>query len=287
MDMTNPCVHSTTGSPSVYLNGLKDINGENLNDKFLEETNAHTLTIDLRVVRMRPTVLGKRINPTAVFNEIVGEDSVQRYYDLFLKVLEAVSEESNPNSDTALKIFAFGGVPHAKMKSLLKASGTKKLKIDPEFFEMHPESLISGRDLPKDLGGTTIEEIIAASTTVCSRAEAYARSDKALQERLKALGIENEVTMYKGVYEGRSKIFELISGYRSQQGKSNYAKSWAPFAAAMTEDKGEYFEGLSDLGLLGLPLNSPEWDKLSGEEIVNRIASKRSENGQASLVSWR
>ncbi|GMI22098.1 hypothetical protein TrRE_jg5668, partial [Triparma retinervis] len=174
MDTGNACVASTTGSPMAYLNGV-DSNGEDLKGRFLKETEAHTLTIDLRVVRMRPTVEGKRINPTAAFNEIIGVESVDAYYKLLLDVLEAVADQSDTNSP--LKIFAFGGVPHSKMKRLLNDREADKLTIDPELFEMHPEALIGGRGL-KNLGADTpIEDIVANSITVCSRKEAYLRSD--------------------------------------------------------------------------------------------------------------
>ena len=44
------------------------------------------------------------------------------------------------------------------------------------------------------------------------------------------------------------------------------------------------FEGLSDLGLLSLPINSPKWNDFSTEEILEKIASKRTETyGQ----TWR
>ena len=90
MDTMNACVKSITGSPLAYLNGLDS----DLATKFKKETEAHTLTIDLRVVRMSPTVGGKRINPTAAFKEIIGVESVDNYYELFLKVHEAVAEQS-------------------------------------------------------------------------------------------------------------------------------------------------------------------------------------------------
>jgi hypothetical protein len=272
----------------AYLNGV-DSNGVELKEKFLKETEAHTLTIDLRVVRMRPTVEGKRINPTAAFNEIIGVESVDAYYKLLLDVLEAVADQSDTNSP--LKIFAFGGVPHSKMKTLLNDRESDKLTIDPELFEMHPEALIGGRGL-KNLGADTpIEDIVANSITVCSRKEAYLRSDRALQERLKGLGIDIEVKMYEEVYDGSSAVLSKLSEYRSQQSRENYHKSWAPFAAAMSEDRGTYFEGLSDLGLLGRPINSPEWNDLSTQDILDKIALKRSENGQAgglaAVETWR
>ena len=192
MDTGNACVDSTKGSPLAYLAGYdNDHQDSELEEMFRKETEAHTLTIDLRVIRMEPVVEGKRINPTAVFNKIIGEDSVDDYYNKLVDVLEAVAEQVN--SVTPLQIFAFGGVPHAKMKSLLKDRVTNKLMMNADDYEMHPEALISGRGLRNLEDSASIEEIVAKSTTVCSREEAYLRSDRALQQRLKGLGINIKV----------------------------------------------------------------------------------------------
>jgi hypothetical protein len=52
-------------------------------------------------------------------------------------------------------------------------------------------------------------------------------------------------------------------------------------------DDNAKFKGLGDLSLLGLPINSLEWNDLSTEKIVNDIALKRTENGLAAVQTWR
>ena len=287
MDTENVCVKSTTASPAAYLDSLDP----GLGDLFLELEALHTLTIDMKVIKMSPSVNGKRIDPDSKFASIIGgEEAVAEYHVLFLKVLDAIA--NNSASSSPLPIFPFGGVAHKTITKLLKNSpdDVQKRFIVQKYGEMHPESFLSSRGVQRfDTNTATKDELRKKGMTASTNLETFQSSDMALTDRLEVLGIcpETAVKMYQDVHAGSSTILALLSKFASEQSVENYQKSWVKFAAHMSGKRGVEFEGFSDLGILCYKIDAPIWDTLSTDEIVAAIASKRIENGEASVKSWR
>ena len=287
MNTKNVCVKSTTESPAAYLDSVE----AGLGGRFLEEHKKHTVTIDMKVIKMSPTENGERIDPNSKFASIIGgKEAVAEYHVLFLNVLDAIA--NNSASSSPLHIFTFGGVPHSTITTLLKKSpvGLQNRFIIENNFEMHPESLNATRGFQRmNTNTTTPDKLRKRSITASTRSESFVRSDEGLNKRLEVLGIcpATAVTLYADVFAGSSKIFALLSKFKSEQSAENYKKTWGTFGADMSEERGFEFEGFSDLGILGHGIDAPIWDTLSTKGIVAAIALKRTENGEASAKSWR